>query len=51
MQRLYQIITKVLVGNGEVDVLRSVPLLQGILGYPFVLPDMVGGNAYDISPS
>lgn len=28
-----------------------MPLLQGILGYPFVLPDMVGGNAYGISPS
>lgn len=28
-----------------------VLLLKGILGYPFVLPDMVGGNAYVTHPS
>ncbi|XP_050718543.1 myogenesis-regulating glycosidase-like isoform X2 [Eriocheir sinensis] len=36
--------------NGISTLVPSL-LHSGILGYPFVLPDMVGGNAYGISPS
>ena len=35
--------------NGLKSVLTGI-LALGIVGYPFVLPDMVGGNAYDEVP-
>ena len=36
--------------NGLKSVLTAT-LTFGILGYPFVLPDMVGGNAYIVKPT
>ena len=36
--------------NGLQSVLTAT-LTFGILGYPFVLPDMVGGNAYIVKPT
>ena len=36
--------------NGLQSVLTAT-LTFGILGYPFILPDMVGGNAYILKPS
>ena len=32
--------------NGLRSLIPSV-LFYGIVGYPFVLPDMIGGNAYN----
>ena len=38
---------------GHLNGLRSIiptALVSGILGYPFVLPDMIGGNGYEGKP-
>jgi len=35
--------------NGLHSVISGI-LALGLTGYPFILPDMVGGNAYDVTP-
>lgn len=46
MTRLFDRFSTWSIENGLSSVL-SATLTAGILGYPFVLPDMIGGNAYD----
>lgn len=36
--------------NGLATVIPNA-LIFGLIGYPFVLPDMVGGNAYVLLPN